>query len=108
MLLQRGTVVEEVVHINHHGQIELPARARHAETGGQEAVPTAPGSEGDRLRVLAPGAGPRHGSIHDSHKNRRRPLQAKRCGLPLELGQLGAEADLPPFGLQHPGLDQNW
>ena len=30
MLLQRGTVTDEVVHANHHGSMERSERARHA------------------------------------------------------------------------------
>ena len=50
MLLQRGTVAEEVVHVNHHGSMERswPRRSTRAGTpqaGEPDAGPAASGSE---------------------------------------------------------------
>ena len=45
MLLQRGTVAEEAVHVNHHGPMERSTRAGTPEAGEPDAGPAAPGSE---------------------------------------------------------------
>ena len=42
---------------------------------------------------------PRHDRVHNGHGDRRRPLQAERHDLPLEVAQQKEEAGPPSVGL---------
>ncbi len=98
MLLQRGAIAEEFIHIPDHRSMQGPTSIQYP-SDALVRVCRSRGGGGSRLCCCRTKAA-WHRSIHDLHElrdeHRRRALEAKGHNLPLKLTQLGVEARLPP------------